>query len=194
MRFVGVIAVLATLLLSACSNSDDPQDTSDKNDATQTTNLEQTLPDNTLPDSEFFPTIDAAKQAIIDAGSDPCRLAPVLGAGIVPAGTKEQAKALVELYDVIFNGVASALGKNTTGGKAALDLSKQLHELAEKNDYDPGFMASSELESLFATDEFQKAGAAFENMTAHCGDETGENGEPAGQPDVTVGSADSTGD
>lgn len=176
LRVIGAIILFVALVISGCSKSDGrdkSEDTSEKKSAEQS-NTSTILPGNTLPDDEFFAGVEAAKQAIADAGTDPCKLAPALGLGVGTPANKAQAQALVELYDAIFSGVANVLGPDSSAGKSALDLSKRMQELAKANDYEPAFMAGPEIAKFFSDEEFQQAGLAFQNLTAECSDQAAD--------------------
>lgn len=185
LKLTTLVLLIVALTASGCSKSDGSSPTSsEKTETTDGTGSQASMPENTLPDEEFFANVDAAKKAIADAGSDPCKLAPTLGAGVAAPANKEQAKALVELYEAIFKGVAGVLGAETEGGRAALELNERMHEMAEANDFEPQFMVSAEFEELFSSAEFEQAGTAFENMTVDCTDDESDVNDPTDAGDA----------
>lgn len=164
----GLTVLVAALVISGCSSSKKEPSKSDNSAASVTTEEVETPSEATLPDEEFFRNVNNAKQAIADAGQDPCKLAESMSIGASTPANEEQTKALVELYEAMFTSAANILGTETTDGQAFAGLGKKMRLAAEVNDYSPRFMESKEFVELVSSDEFTKAGATFENMTSAC--------------------------
>jgi hypothetical protein len=183
--FIALLAMFA-LVAGACGGGDDKADDSDKKETTTTTEKadgddgdDQTT--TTVSDADFESSVQEAKDALEDAGTDPCKVMETfetLGMSIGNPSNTEQRKQATELAVAFYLALADAAPSDLSAeADQVRSTVEKIQQEGEESNYSEEFL--NEPQAIKDDASFNEAsGKIMTAFTTQCGASTPTTAAP----------------